>query len=76
MAAVRLTWILALPLAAACGPDETGSLRLRILEDGREVPARVEVLDAQGPIEDETKPGQIEGGLAAEEFINRLLGGR
>ncbi len=48
MAAVRLIWILALSVVAACGADETGSLRLRILEDGREVPARVEVLDDLG----------------------------
>jgi hypothetical protein len=35
-------------VAAACGADETGTLQLRILDDGREVPARVEVLDALG----------------------------
>ena len=45
---MRLAWILALPLAAACGAAETGTLQLHILEDGREVPARVEVLDAAG----------------------------
>ncbi len=45
---MRLVWILALSVVAACGADETGSLRLRILEDGREVPARVEVLDDLG----------------------------
>ena len=48
MGAVRRAWILALPMAAACGADETGTLQLRILENGREVPARVEVLDALG----------------------------
>jgi hypothetical protein len=48
MAAMRLAWILALSLAAACAADETGTLQLRILEGGREVPARVEVLDALG----------------------------
>jgi hypothetical protein len=45
---VRLAWILALLLAAACGADEAGTLKLRILENGREVPARLEVLDALG----------------------------
>ncbi len=45
---MHLRWILALAIAAGCGSDETGNLRIRILEGGREVPARVEVLDADG----------------------------
>jgi hypothetical protein len=45
---VQLRWILALAFAAGCGSDETGTLRIRTLEGDREVPARVEVLDAEG----------------------------
>ncbi len=45
---MRRAWLLALSIAVACDSDETGILQLRILEDGREVPARVEVLDARG----------------------------
>jgi hypothetical protein len=35
-------------LAAACGSNDTGTLRIRTLVEGAEVPARLEVLDSAG----------------------------
>ena len=39
---------LALLLLTACGSSDTGTLRIRTLAEGAEVPARLEVLDAGG----------------------------